>query len=45
LPRVAYPRYRYDQLIKLGWKKLLPLSFSFFIFYLGLFKFFSIFPI
>ena len=26
--RVAFPRYRYDQLMKLGWKVLMPLSFS-----------------
>jgi NADH-quinone oxidoreductase subunit H len=26
--RAAYPRYRYDQLMKIGWKVLIPLSFS-----------------
>nr|ANO44449.1 NADH dehydrogenase subunit 1 [Schizochytrium sp. TIO1101] len=26
--RAAYPRYRYDQLIRLGWKVFLPLSIS-----------------
>jgi NADH-quinone oxidoreductase subunit H len=30
--RVAYPRYRYDQLMGLGWKHFLPLSFAFFLF-------------
>ena len=27
--RVAFPRYRYDQLIKLGWKTFLPFSIAF----------------
>jgi NADH-quinone oxidoreductase subunit H len=26
LVRAAYPRYRYDQLMRLGWKVFLPLS-------------------
>ncbi len=29
--RVAYPRYRYDQLMRLGWKIFLPLSLAFLI--------------
>jgi NADH-quinone oxidoreductase subunit H len=27
--RASFPRYRYDQLMKLGWKALMPLSVSF----------------
>jgi NADH-quinone oxidoreductase subunit H len=33
LIRAALPRYRYDQLMKLGWKVFLPLSLLFVIFY------------
>lgn len=29
--RANYPRYRYDQLLFVGWKVLVPISFSFFI--------------
>jgi len=33
LIRAMLPRYRYDQLMSLGWKTFLPLSLAFFIFY------------
>jgi len=33
--RAAYPRYRYDQLMRLGWKVFLPLSLVGVIFYSG----------
>ena len=35
LVRGAYPRYRYDQLMRLGWKVFLPLSLGFLLFYSG----------
>lgn len=34
--RAAYPRYRYDQLMRLGWKVLLPLSLAWVIFVSGI---------
>jgi NADH-quinone oxidoreductase subunit H len=37
LVRIAYPRYRYDQLMSLGWKVFLPLSLGFFFYILQLF--------
>lgn len=33
LVRAAYPRYRYDQLMRLGWKIFLPISLGLLIFY------------
>jgi NADH-quinone oxidoreductase subunit H len=34
--RAAYPRYRYDQLMRLGWKALLPLSLGWVVFVSGI---------
>jgi NADH-quinone oxidoreductase subunit H len=34
--RAAFPRYRYDQLMRLGWKVFLPLSLGFVVFTSGL---------
>jgi len=33
--RAAFPRYRYDQLMRLGWKVFLPLSFAWVVFTAG----------
>ncbi len=41
LVRAALPRYRYDQLMQLGWKFSLPLSLGLIVFYAGIsFSFF-----
>ena len=34
--RAAFPRYRYDQLMRLGWKVFLPLSIGFVILVSGI---------
>jgi len=34
--RASFPRYRYDQLMRLGWKVFLPLSFAFVLWIAGL---------
>ena len=34
--RAALPRYRYDQLMHLGWKCFLPLTLGYFIFTVGI---------
>ena len=34
--RGSYPRYRYDQLMRLGWKVLLPLSLAWVLFTAGI---------
>lgn len=39
--RAILPRYRYDQLMHLGWKFFLPLSLAFFIFIAGILTFFN----
>jgi NADH-quinone oxidoreductase subunit H len=36
LVRAAFPRYRYDQLMDIGWKTFLPLSLSYLVFITGM---------
>ena len=43
--RVAYPRYRYDQLTRLGWKIFLPLSLAFLITTASLLIYFNMLPL
>ena len=41
--RSSVPRYRYDQLIRIGWKVFLPISLSLVFFHVGLLQVFEIF--
>lgn len=43
--RALLPRYRYDHLMALGWKVLLPLSLCVLLSYAAFWKFFNIFPL
>jgi NADH-quinone oxidoreductase subunit H len=43
--RASFPRYRYDQLMRLGWKIFLPLSLALVVLVAGFLKFVSALPI
>jgi NADH-quinone oxidoreductase subunit H len=43
--RAAYPRYRYDQLIRLGWKVFLPASLGWLILTAGILMSFNGLPV
>lgn len=42
--RAAFPRYRYDQLMRLGWKVFLPLSLAWVLFVAGVLVAFDLLP-
>ena len=42
--RAAFPRYRYDQLMRLGWKVFLPLSLAWVVFVSGVLVGFDLLP-
>ena len=45
LIRAAFPRYRYDQLMDIGWKIFLPLTLSFLLFLISFLLFFNFLPL
>jgi NADH-quinone oxidoreductase subunit H len=42
--RATFPRYRYDQLMRLGWKVFLPVSLGFVVLTAGVLVFFDLLP-